>query len=142
MQSLRTGQIFKRVCRQADLRRNILEEILHRTTAGLIEVADAIIHILENVGKLVTLNTDRAGSKGKTLEIFECRVRNLGALRNVIDGTKSAPQCNSETRERASSRRGCCDECRLDSGPKLAGLSLRPFCAVFKLGGVQAKIDA
>ncbi|WP_306623579.1 hypothetical protein [Agrobacterium sp. SORGH_AS_0745] len=142
MQRLRTGQVLERICGQANLGCDIFEEVFHRTAAGLVEITNPVIHILEDISELVSLNADRASSKSKPLEIFKRRVGNLGALCDIVDCAESTSKSNSETGQGSGRRRGCCNKRRLDCRAKLAGLSLGAFNTVLEFSSVETKVDA
>ncbi|WP_421387276.1 hypothetical protein [Agrobacterium tumefaciens] len=142
LQRLRPGQVLERVRRQPNLGRDILEKVLHRTTTGLIEVTNPVIHVFEDIGELIPLDADRASRKRKALEIFKRRVGDLRTLCDIIDRAESASKSNSEAGQGPGCRCGCCNKRCLDNCPELAGLSLSSFGTVLKFSGVKAKIDA
>ena len=50
LQRVRGREAAELVSRHAHLRADVLEEVLHRASAVLQEIADLVVHILENVG--------------------------------------------------------------------------------------------
>lgn len=60
------------------------KEVSHPSATGIQEIANLVIHILENIGKLVLLYPYSLGSYGHSLEISDadvCNSRKVGYLR-------------------------------------------------------------
>ena len=70
LQRIAAVQALELFRRNTDLRRDVLEEILHRAAARLEEVPDAVLNVFQDVRELVLFNADRPRASRHPLKLL------------------------------------------------------------------------
>lgn len=60
--------------------RDVSEEIRDRTAAGLQEISDRVVHVLQFVGEILLFDVNDHGGCRSTLEDFRTRIGHMGQL--------------------------------------------------------------
>ena len=78
LQRLRTRQLAEHFSGNANLGRDVLKEVCHWPAARGHEVANAVVHVLENVGHLFGGNARRSRRRSPALKLCRAGVADLG----------------------------------------------------------------
>ncbi|WP_371747265.1 hypothetical protein [Acuticoccus sp. I52.16.1] len=105
LQRLGTGEASELIGGDAHPRRDLLEEVRHGAAAGLEEVADAIVHVLQDVGELLLLDTYRPGGARPALEALGRGVGDLHELPELRAALRRGADDEAKRCRRAG--RGC-----------------------------------
>ncbi|EKX55577.1 hypothetical protein D516_4435 [Rhodobacter sp. AKP1] len=137
LQRLRPGEGAELLRRDADLRGDLLEEVLHLAAAGREEVADLVVHILQDVGEFLLLDADALRRRRPALQHLG---RGVGDLRQPRDLIRRPGGRHDDARHRGADR-GPDGRERAERPGRGAERRLRLLQALLELCAVEAEVD-